>query len=252
MFFEIKICILAIYFMAVCGDPVKIEKGESAAGKVQPGQKEAYVIGGSIVAFSEAVPQQARDDVKNGTLLAQLAANKKHDRTTDAEDWYIYYANVLGNIGFVFQAFQFSQIVKKTSFTMEEIVAEDLIKMTTPNALQVTGLAMNALSKVSKKDRSLGIFLDQSSEQSKNGSFQILACDAAENGDIEIGIAVLYFQGKSYNPRFLWTPYESTKITLFNGNQATVLNEQVYAKSRESIVTKLGEKGDKLSGWIQL
>ena len=50
------------------------------AGAALSGGASAAVDAGSVVAFTDALDGQQKADVLNSTLLAQLAANSRHDR----------------------------------------------------------------------------------------------------------------------------------------------------------------------------
>ncbi len=42
-------------------------------------KRDGYIIGGRVATFTDNVMGHAKQDILNATLLAQLAANKKHD-----------------------------------------------------------------------------------------------------------------------------------------------------------------------------
>ena len=70
----------------------------------------AMVVAGSTVSFLPGMTKQQQEDVLDSTLLAQLAANKKHDREKQTDAWYQTYAEVLGNIGWVIKKLFISRI----------------------------------------------------------------------------------------------------------------------------------------------
>ena len=43
-------------------------------------KRDGYIIGGRVATFTDNVMGHAKQDILNAALLAQLAANKKHDR----------------------------------------------------------------------------------------------------------------------------------------------------------------------------
>ena len=63
-------------------------------------KSEGLVDAGSLIAFTAHWNIQQKEDVLNstGTLLSQLAANKKYDRFSQTEDWYKFCTDVMGNI----------------------------------------------------------------------------------------------------------------------------------------------------------
>ena len=63
-------------------------------------ESEGLVNAGSLIPFTAHLNSHQKEDVLNsiGTLLAQLAANKKYDRFSQTDDWYKFCTDVMGNI----------------------------------------------------------------------------------------------------------------------------------------------------------
>ena len=53
-----------------------------------PQPASANVDAASVVTFVDGLSGQQKEDVLNSTLLAQLTANRKHDRERDTGAWY--------------------------------------------------------------------------------------------------------------------------------------------------------------------
>lgn len=88
---------------------------------------QAYVNAGSLVIFSSRLTGQQKQDVLFSSLLAQLAANKKHDRFTDAENWYKFYTDVMGQLGWIMpQNLQFSKYESLSDFTISQVTLKVL------------------------------------------------------------------------------------------------------------------------------
>ncbi len=77
--------------------------------RLKADEKAAYVDDGALMTFREGVSAQHKADVLNSCLLAQLAANKKHDREADPKAWYDYYRFVLENIAWVIRGWEFER-----------------------------------------------------------------------------------------------------------------------------------------------
>ena len=73
-------------------------------------KQQGSVSGGSVTSFTSKLSIVQRSDVLNSTLLAQLAAGKDYNRTTQITEWYKKYIYVLGKIGWVVQDFEFEKI----------------------------------------------------------------------------------------------------------------------------------------------
>ncbi len=205
-----------------------------------PSKPSGFVDSGSLVSFVAGVGQQNQADVLNSTLLAQLAANKKYDREKDTVNWYAFYRNVIENVGWVVQEFQFEQYnVSGASVTTDKIVAEVLAAIATGNDLAVITSVLNAIKGLSRDDNRLVLF-DHASHSSKNGNFQISSC-AESGGVVVMKIGAFYFSTTQNVDRVLWFDFSSSNSNIYKGAQAMTLNNDVYSQVRSTIVTKLGD-----------
>ena len=74
--------------------------GNSAAlAETGPQPRSSFVVAASVVSFADGVTGQQKEDLLNSTLLAQLAANRRHDRERDTLNWYDAYRRVLRGVG---------------------------------------------------------------------------------------------------------------------------------------------------------
>ena len=128
------------------------------------GKKEAFVVGDSIMVFTTNVSTQAREDVRNATLLAQFAANAKFNPAKNPDEWHENYVSVLDNIGFVVQSFQSKQKVNADTFTMEELSLSTLKTVSTPTGNALAKTAIEALGKLPASDRSVKIFNNRTTQ----------------------------------------------------------------------------------------
>src|SRR4051794_5773487 len=58
----------------------------------------AQVNAGSLISFTDRLSRQNQQDVRNSTLLAQLAADKACPRYAKPMDWYKFYIDVLARV----------------------------------------------------------------------------------------------------------------------------------------------------------
>lgn len=212
-----------------------------AAVEPKDGKEGGYVDAGSLVSFVAGVSGQHQKDVLNSTLLAQLAANKKFDRENDTENWYKFYRNVLENVGWVIQEFNFQKYAASgATFSINKVVLEILAAIATQNELAVITTTMNALKSLSDKDDRLVLF-DSQSYPASSGNFQISA--AAESGGVVVmKIGAFYFKATKHVTKFLWFNFSSSSSEIYKGAQTINLNEEAYSKVRQQIVDKLGDK----------
>ena len=205
------------------------------------GKNEAFVVGDSIIVFTTSVSTQAREDVRNVTLLVQSAANFEANPLKNPDKWYKAYVRILNNVGFVVQSFESKQKVDANTFTMEEIALSTLKDVSTPTGIALAKTAIEALGKLPASDRSVKIFHNMSVTMNVtfSGNFQVLVCDQTLNGEVVIGFGMFYFNAKKYDSRFLWSQWNKADITMFTSKQSAILNEEVYAYERGSVARRL-------------
>lgn len=206
-----------------------------------PAKPSGFVNSGSLVSFVAGVSPQNQADVLNSTLLAQLAANKKFDREKNTTDWYAYYRNVLENVGWVVQAFQFDKYnVGGASVTVDKIVLDVLAAIATGNDLAVITTTLNAVKNLSKSNDNRIVLFDHASHGASNGNFQISSC-AESGGQVAMKIGAFYFSSNQNVERFLWFNFSSSNSTIYKGAQDMTLNGKVFEQARTTVVTKLGD-----------
>jgi hypothetical protein len=201
----------------------------------------AAVDGGSVVSFVGMVDGSMREDVLNSTLLAQLAANKKWDKLKKSEDWYKEYVGVLEHLGWVAQAFNFSEYNStQTEVNISKVVLELLAALVTENELAFVTTVTTALQD-EKNAQALKLFQDQGSDGANGNCY--LSTVVPDKSDAVMSTVCTYFstEEKSQKVWFFWT-YKSETMHLFTSSQKMVLNHTFYATIRDVVIKKLGDK----------
>lgn len=210
----------------------------SAADNTQ----SAQVIGGSMTSFTENLTGQSKSDVKNSTLLAQLASDHAFDRYADPMNWYKHYTMTLGNIGWNQPKFAFDNYKSGGSTVkMDEAVLEILSAIATGNELAMVAATMEGLKGLSDDSKQMKIW-DAHASNGSNGNFQIMPVDKLANDDVVMALTGMQFNASTSHGSFLWWSWSSTSINIQRAASKFVLNEDVYAQVRQAIVDKLGDK----------
>ena len=216
-------------------------------------KEAAYVADGSIMAFTEGVPYHTKQDLLDATLLAQLAANKKFDRGTHQMEWYNKYREVLENLGFVVQGFQFSEYrITTQSFTVDEVVLS-VLKAIANGELQnqVIGKALDSMKALSDGDGKMKIF-SRGSNSAKVSSFQIFACSVDKDRTVVLPIGVFKLESSSERTNVFWFEYKTSDTKISTGNQAMIFNQKAYEAVRSQITNKLGDRAKKYVAEIEI
>ncbi|PDO89828.1 hypothetical protein [Kosakonia sacchari] len=202
----------------------------------------AQVNAGSLISFTERLDGQNKQDVQNSTLFAQLAADKHCNRYTAPMDWYRFYVNVLGQIGWNQPAFAFDTYTSGASTVkLDEAVLGIIAQIATVGEVALVAAAMKALSSLSDTSKQMLIW-DAKSNSENTGNIQIFPADLLPNGDVVMMLDGMQFDAKRSEGRFLWVTWQSTSIKIQRAANKFVLNEGVYKGVRQAVIDKLGDR----------
>jgi hypothetical protein len=177
----------------------------------------------------------------NSTLLAQLAANKKYDREVQTQDWYKYYQSVLEPLGWVIQAFSFDKYnASGDSFQMNKAVIEILKAIASKDEAAVSQATIDALGALDSGSHGL-VLWNSASNSVTAGNFQIAPC-ILSNGSVVMKNASFYFNTTESTTGFLWFTYSTSKMSLYKSTNTMTLDGDIYAKVRQAVIDKLGDK----------
>lgn len=207
---------------------------------------KAQVNDGSLVSFTANLTPQQTSDVQSSILLAQLAANKKYDRTSDTEKWYNFYQEVLSTVGWVMQDMRFVKYdSKQTTVEIPNFILEVVSGLVSDwaNGDGVTKMVEDALNvlRIKSNERGLEIF-GTTSNSFKGANFQILPCDVIK-GQITTAFIGCSVSGTSTEVKYLYETYSSSKLDIYYDAQVMTLDEAVYSKIRSAVIQKLADNG---------
>ena len=135
------------------GPMLETVRAPGTSGEVSfSGDPQAMVVGGQLAEFSKAVPAELRSAVADGMLLAQLAANKATAQAGDVFQWYDKYVEVLQNVGWQIQDFQFQrQQLDGQDLDVHEAIIPVVAAMLGPQ-LAAASLVLNLLQGLQTMD----------------------------------------------------------------------------------------------------
>ena len=85
----------------------RFESAEPEAPVQFDASPQAVAVGAQVAAFSAAVSADSRSAIADSLLLAQLAADKAADSTSDVLAWYRKYVEVLKRVGWLVESMEF-------------------------------------------------------------------------------------------------------------------------------------------------
>lgn len=208
------------------------------------GAESAEVNAGSLASFVEGLTDENKADVKNSTLLAQLAANYQYDRYADAFEWTKFYISVLENVGWNIPQFDFSDYkISGTTVQMDKVVLEILAAVATGNEIAIVNRTLDALSKLDGDSKQLTIWDSNASDASK-GNFQIYPVSQTPENSVVMIMTGMQFDATTTHGRFLFWSWSSTSIKIRTAASRFELNRDVYDQVRAAIIKKLGDKAE--------
>jgi hypothetical protein len=204
--------------------------------------KSAAVNAGSLVSFVEGLTPANKGYVYNSTLLAQLAATKKHDRYKEPLAWFNFYRQVMENVGWVMPA-STNDGYKSGGSTvqLDKAVLEILGAICTGNEIAVVAASMNALRNLPAGSPQITIWNANSSD-GRAGNFQILPCAQTAGGNVVMVMDAMQFTASVSRGQFLWWTWSSTEIDIQRSAFRCELNIEVYKDLDATVKTKLGDK----------
>jgi hypothetical protein len=238
----------------------------------------ANIDAASIVTFVDGLSQQQKEDVLNSTLLAQLAANKQHDRERDMAGWYGTYRCVLEKVGWVSQQISPKDrilaarslpanvgplviqnplgvhlpdrvvtlpfrpvLVTAPRFTPGAVALQLLQPVSSANEIALTEASIESLQRLPARDRRTVIF-ESSSHSSLGGNFQIVLVKLSDKGTILMLIAAFFFRTNEPVDRVVSFNFGRRNTNMFQARHIMELDELAYARVREHVIAQLGDQ----------
>lgn len=208
----------------------------------EPQPPSGAVNGNIIASFVDGVTGQQKNDVLNSTLLAQLAANVKFDKTQDPINWTKFYTRVLENIGWVIPQFQFRGLrSNQARFTMDAVIIRLLKGLLTEDQMETVQATIDAVKALEEGDRRLRIFSRESTNNSA-GDFLVSNVGVSANKTLSMKVGAFQFNTSTNVTNILWWQFSGTATSMQVMSSTFVLNEQVYDRVRDAILNKLGNR----------
>jgi hypothetical protein len=209
---------------------------------VQGDTPAGYVDAGGSISFAANVTGQARQDILDSTLFAQLGADHDYDREASAKLWYGRFTEILRGSCWFAQEFSFTTYDGKTrSFTVMDVIVDVLLALLTEDARIIAENTLKALKALSRDDHRIVVF-EEETHTANEGNFQIGSANET-GGAISLSVGGFYFSVTKHIDRLLWFEFDSDDVTFWKGTQIMTLNQEQYAeKARKLIRDKLGAR----------
>jgi len=210
----------------------------------------AAIAGGSILSFVAGLSQQAREDVLNSTLLMQLAASKRYNKSTEREEWFKFYTEGLGKLGWTLSSQEMERYTpNQQAFTMDDVVLD--IMEHVAGGSSFTPIARRTFESLRKQPALLDVFINHSNDGNV-GTFQIMPCTQNASGDVTMLLSCMQLVRNVRDDHILFFTFQKNDVLIYRSAQTSVLNSQVYSKVREAVLEKLGQHANQFVNNLSL
>ncbi|MBX8477645.1 hypothetical protein K5D38_22960 [Pseudomonas cichorii] len=221
----------------------RLRSGDQPVVPVAP---QGAVVGGSVVAFTEGVSRQNKEDVMDSFLFATLVANKAFNPESQTQLWYGKYNEVLAKLGWLSVNWSYARYrTTRQSFTMDQVGLEIIgsaiaaAALPGPASAAMLKVAGDAIAALKAKDKPLRLFEHQSKTH-KGGSFRIAACSESSDGFVNVALGAVSFNTEINVTNVLFWEWNNSDVSTYQGQNNLVLNSTVYQRHRELVRERLG------------
>jgi hypothetical protein len=222
---------------------IPLEEEQPATGAVD---------GNIIASFVDGVTGIQKNDVLNVCLIAELAANARFARATQPVEWTNHYGTVLMNLAWVVPSLRFANLhTTAQRFTIDQVILKLVRNFLTGDEIAVLTDTMEAMKALESDDRRFTIFERNAKSQSA-GNFQVDSVGTSADGTLSMKLGAYAFDTNTTVTNVLWFSFSGNSTSLKTTKSTFVLNEEVYARIRDAVVDKLGNRALDYIGGLEL
>ncbi|KAJ7662680.1 hypothetical protein DFH06DRAFT_1296284 [Mycena polygramma] len=198
----------------------------------------ASVVDGAATVFVGDLSGQAKVDVQNSVLLAQLGASAKYDREDQITEWYEYYSEILLYCGWTYQSFSFDRFSDANQYgSVDKVVIALAEAYLSGGALSLFKATITSMGDAKNEDAAL--LFDHSAAKNTKSNFQLGVANR-DNDNTSLSVGYFTYTVEQNITKVLFFEFGSQSVLFEHGNQVMVLNEDHYAGVRDTVEEKLG------------
>jgi len=203
--------------------------------------QQALVIDAQLAEFKPAVGQALRPTISYGLLLGQLAADKAMASNGDARQWFTTYNSVMGKIGWVLQAGEFTKHeISDTNVALHKAIIPVLTAALGP-AAAVGSIILTALEGLESMDQgSPWITLFQEKSQTVTGAkFGVSVVDAGPGGGAALQSAYFSINASNKITQVLFVKIATAGAVVDGAKASLSIGDQVLADTKNVLQQKV-------------
>lgn len=208
----------------------------------------AAVVESSLLAFGAGMTAQNRQDVKNSYLFASLVANKRHNQLTLSEAWFDYFLEAMTDCGWAVarrtheKASDTAQSLKLSNVAVQAVQVAASSLLSGGPVVQVLGaFAEKAIGSLNKNEEALTLFKRSLYRQS-NVMVGVASCIETKEGEVVMALGAIQRTVRKEDLDTVLFDWDSNTSATYRSTAALSFNTQIYAKTRELIERRLGER----------
>ncbi|WP_268798161.1 hypothetical protein [Pseudomonas huanghezhanensis] len=232
---------------------VRVRRSTLARAALDPSEDElraaGAVVEGNIVAFTEGMARESKEDIMDSLLFASLVANKAFNQKNHRVQWYAKYIEVLTVLGWISTNWNYEQVVSSsTRFTMEQagldIISSVLSAATLPltTAGAMIKVATDTVSALKTSEKPLRLF-ERHARQNRGGSVRIVTCNESQDGTVTVVVGAVSFETRSDVTNVLFWEWNKSDVETYKEGNGVVLNSRQYGTLRDAVQKKLSDRG---------
>jgi hypothetical protein len=212
-----------------------------ASGVFVDAKDQAQVVGSTLFSFAQGVDEATRAAISDSALLAQLVANKSHDKDVNPTGWYDAYQEVLTNIGWVLQDSGWTDYSDKGQAAE---VHQKLIEVLTAalgagsGALAIVTSALTTLQKMTSRSSWLTIF-SRESQHAHIARFQVGLAQPGERDDVFVALIACLIEAERTVTQVLVFKYRAERASFRAATSKVSINRASLTDLQPKIRSKV-------------
>lgn len=213
------------------------------ASIIAPDQaKSATVAGGSVVAFTEGLSAQQKNDVLDTLQLAQRAADHDVSRFQQPRKWFEKLIEVLSNSCWIINHSDFTEHdLKEGEYQVAKSAVKILAAIATGPQTAVLTAALTALEGLADGDGQITIF-EHYGARGAIGSFLITTATVGTNGTVDLAFASYELRMDERKRKFLFFKWRENQVKFWASIQKATFDPACFDNTRNKVRQLLGEK----------
>jgi hypothetical protein len=204
-------------------------------------EAQSLVVGSGLMVAAKDVPVQAREDIINCMLFAQLAASGEVGDSTDVTKWYDAYFRALTVLGWAQSDTHFEDYsFKSTNVEAHRAILKVIAMLMGPQAaaIVVVKAAIDALQSMNENSPWITLF-DSQSKVGSSARFQVAAAQLEKNGQLQVALCAFNLKARSTFAQVLFFRFQTSSTRLKYAAGKATIYEAALKDQRAALAARL-------------